>query len=163
VIAQNSVSYAVYLTIASDTNLVSSGGLFADQQPVQIGWQGPLLKSQAQSPWIEVHATKHAAKPYLVGAGTRGWRNDFEIPVFMQAGSVVGSGDAFKRAWDLEYYLVHSVFFISSNYSLPILTANAPSVNMIIDGHDSDLWDVDQQNEMTLVTILTTLRYFGQG
>lgn len=162
-IAQNSVSYAVYLTIASDTNLVSSGGLFAAQQPVHVGWQQPLLKAPNQAPWIEVHATKHSAKPYLAGAGTRGWRNEFEIPLFMQAASIVGSGDAFKQAWDLEYYLTHSVFFINSNFSLPILTANTAGVNMMIEGHDSDLWDVDQQTEMTLVTLLTTLRYSGQG
>ena len=162
-IATNSVSYAVYLAIASDANLVSSGGLFAAQQPVRVGWQGPIPRDPALAPFIQVHAAKHHAEPYLIGAGTRSWRNRFEIPLFMQTVSIVGSGDAFKQAWDIEHYLAQSVYAISSNFSLPTLTANAAGANLMFDGFASELFEVDQQNEMTLVTILATLKYNGQG
>jgi hypothetical protein len=163
-IAPNSVSYAVFLLCASDALLTTSGGLLTPANPFNVGWHGPLLDNPAQCPWLQVHNVKHSAAPFLVGAASRSWKNRYDILVYHQDASwLANSGDAFKRVWDAEYYLTHSVFAISSNYSLPLLTAGQPGLNLILEDVQSELWNVDQVNEQTLVTNLMTLRYSGQG
>ena len=164
-IAPNSISYAAYLLCASDTLLNTSGGLLAQAPAFRTGWQGPLVKDAALCPWIEVHQTKHGMSPHLMmGGGGRSWVNDYEVQIFHQTASWLGnSGAAFRDLWATEYYLTHSVFAISSNFSLPALTGSNPSLNLQLMQLDSELWNVDQVAEQTLVTNLITLKYQGQG
>jgi len=163
-IAPNSVSTAVFLLCASDALLQGSGGPLTPANPFLVGWHGPLLKAPERCPWIQVHNVKHRAQPYLIGAGSRAWKNSYEVLVYHQDASFLSaSGDAFRRVWDAEYYLTHSLFAIPQNYSLPLLTAGQPGLNLMLEDVESQLWDVDERNEQTLVTNLLTLKYSGQG
>ena len=161
-IAPNSVATGIFLLCASDANLVAnSGSGLTPNQPFQVGLYGPLVADPALCPWLQVHLTKHESLPYVLGR-PQFQEQKFEVRVFHADASWFGSsGDVFRRVWDAEYYLTHSLFNAPGNVALSGLVA--PGVTLVQQGFTSELWALDEVNEGTLVTNLLTLRLTGHG
>ena len=160
-IAPNSVSYGVYLLCASDALLGTSGGLLTPANPFNVGFYGQLGKDASRCPWIEVHQTKREGSPYVLGK-PQFQENKFDIRLFHGDASWLGSsGDAFRRVWDAEQFLVHSLFSAPGNVALSGLVA--PGVSLVLQSFTSELYELAEDTEQVYVTNLLTLHYLGHG
>lgn len=142
----NSITNALYTTIASDTTIVDSG--------VTVCLNDIFNSDPNLTPWIGVYAGDDTHEPERLVAGKRPWKAELELQVFIQTAgydySPAEAQDDLQRLWTV----VHSA--IGSNLDLSNTVRNMTSISN--NAFERDITDNDAffTNLVTIIVEVDT-------